>query len=865
MSIPSPNLDDRSFEQLLDEAKALVARSGCGWTDLSPGDPGAVMLDVFAHLTGLLIYRMNRLPEKVYVELLRLIGIKIIPPSASGARLRFSLAKPLNEIVVIPVGTRVTVARWSAGEPPVFATVEPTSIVAGELVSAPVLAYHCVSVNAELVGVGTGLPKQSVKVSQPPIIAPTHDDLDLIVGVEATPEELDARVPALSFEGKTYRIWRRVENFTEGGPDSYAYLADRYSGRITFAPAVHSIGLDGGMSANTSTLARVPAAGREIRLWYRRGGGEDGNLAANTLIVMRDTIRGVQVTNPEPTSGGAAAETVENAMLRGPEEMHSLRRAVTARDFEAVALRASASVARAKAFTKANLWKHAKAGTVEVLLVPSLGTLDQRGGGAVTREALRTQESNGVLATVLSKLDQMRPLCIDCVVKWVRLKAVQVVVRVVVYRGEDTEAVRERVLNRLHLMINPLPTRLQRTGWHFGEPLRASHIYDIVLAEPGVNYVDQVRFLVDEVPDKDVTTLVVDPVQPATWYAASSEILFRSLNDGDGWETVGRFEDQRIESVVASPSKAGLIAVCTRLNNDSSRVHVSSDCGDTWAQVADLAFAINDLAWLERGETTVLLMATDNGLYELTMERDASPLQLMVDPKNPTCGFYAVISFVDGRGGNNVAVAARQLGGIFLSRLDGKTDTFARIHPGDEDIRVLAAQRLGASTFLWAGVTTAGNEQGKGCLRWELPSSPLSVDSPEGWRTVQIKWQGGSCRVLSFDGLKVYAGTHFAGVSTLNSAKPDDGWVTSTIQCGLPMRGSDKLFSPVQALAVSNGGALVMAGGAQGVYRSRDQATLFECASSREFSEKVALPPTWLFCSGSHDIHVVSAHEADGN
>ena len=53
MSLPSPKLDDRSFDQLLDEAKALVARSDCGWTDLSAGDPGAVLLEAFAHITSL--------------------------------------------------------------------------------------------------------------------------------------------------------------------------------------------------------------------------------------------------------------------------------------------------------------------------------------------------------------------------------------------------------------------------------------------------------------------------------------------------------------------------------------------------------------------------------------------------------------------------------------------------------------------------------------------------------------------------------------------------------------------------------------------------------------------------------------------
>jgi hypothetical protein len=858
MPIPSPNLDDRNFGQLLEDAKAIVARSGSGWTDLSAGDPGAVLLEAFAYITGLLIYRMNRLPEKVYVELLRLIGVKLAPPAAARVRLRFSLPKPQAEALRIPAGTRVTVARAGPGEAPVFATAELATIPAGELTVDGVLAFHCMQVNAEVAGAGTGLPRQSVKAAQPPIIAPTGDDLDLIVGVQATVEELGERVPAISVDGTSFRIWRRVENFTEGGADSYGYLVDRVSGRITFAPAVHAVNADGQLDFGSATLARVPAPNRQIRLWYRRGGGEEGNVAANTLVVMRDAIRGLQVTNPEPATGGAAAETVANAMLRGPEEMHSLRRAVTARDFEAVALHSSAAVARAKAFTKAELWSFAQAGTVEVLIVPKLGNLEQRGGSAITGDTLRAQETDGVRQQILAALDQRRPLGTACLVNWVRYKTVQVKARVVVHRGEDAEAVRVRVLGRLQLTINPLPTTLQATGWPFGEPLRASHVYDIVLAEPGVSYADQVRFVVDEVPDKDVQSVVLDPFQPGTWYAASGEILFRSLNNGDGWEAAGRFEGQVVDTIIASPHRAGLIAACGRLPDDSCRVHVSWDSGETWQQAAGLAFAVNDLAWLDRDEVSVLLMATDKGLYELAMELEASPLQLTVDKDNAARGFYAVVSFVDGRGGRNVAVAARQSGGIFLSRNGGRTESFAAIQPAGEDIRVLAVQRLGLSTFLWAGVTTAGNEQGKGCMRWELPSQPQSIDSPEGWRNVFLKWQGGSCRAIAFDGLTVYAGTHCAGVAKIDSAKPDAGWETSNIQCGLPMRGSDKLFAPVQAVAAANS-ALLMTGGGAGVFRSGDAGDTYQRASSREFAEKVALPPTWLFCSGAHEVVVVSA------
>jgi hypothetical protein len=51
-----------------------------------------------------------------------------------------------------------------------------------------------------------------------------------------------------------------------------------------------------------------------------------------------------------------------------------------------------------------------------------------------------------------------------------------------------------------------------------------------------------------------------------------------------------------------------------------------------------------------------------------------------------------------------------------------------------------------------------------------------------------------------------------------------------------------------------------MAGGAAGVYRSRDNAERYEQCSRSEFTDRVTLPDTWLFCSDEHDIEVT--HDA---
>lgn len=329
MPLPSPRLDDRSFEQLLEDARRRVAESDSDWTDLSPSDPGAVLLEVFAYLTELMLYRLNRLPDKVYVELLRLIGVKLAPPAAAMVRLRFAIARAQSAPVAIPAGTRVTLARAAGAVPPVFTTLQPAAIAPGDL-SVEVAALHASQVDGELLGMGTGLPQQALRVAHAPLIAPTGDGLDLVVGVEVGSEDRGERMPALDFQGKAYRIWSEVANFTEAAPDSRVYLVDRASGLVTFAPRLQRVDPQGVLADPPVTLAAVPAAGREIRAWYRWGGGEAGNVGAGMLTSLKDPIPGVQVGNPAPATGGGAAETLDNALLRGPEEIHSLRRAVTA-------------------------------------------------------------------------------------------------------------------------------------------------------------------------------------------------------------------------------------------------------------------------------------------------------------------------------------------------------------------------------------------------------------------------------------------------------------------------------------------------------------------------------------------------------
>ncbi len=866
MPLRPPNLDDRRFEDLVEEARRRIAQSCPEWTDLSPSDPGMVLLEAFAYLTDILLYRLNRLPDKAYIEFLRLIGVYLQPPAAASVTLQFKLSRPQNRAVEIPKGTRITTARTDTGaEPPLFVTTETVSIEP-QATEIEVSALHCEVVEAERVGVGTGLPGLSVKVSRPPIIAPTGDESDLRVGVEATPAELGGlSETAVKWGGKAYRIWREVQNFSNLGDNRFVYVVDRLAGTIFFAPAVRMKTVAGSLASASETLAEVPPADREIRVWYLRGGGPNGNVMANLLTTLKDPIPGVKVMNLKPATGGRAAESLYNALQRGPQELHSLQRVVTARDFELIAKQSSGAVDRAHAFTKAMLWSHAPAGTVEVLLVPHIPE-EQRAQGWVTADTLRIHETEPPLKQIQRALDERKPLGTTCLVKWVRYKPVRVRARLYVHREEEPAAVRERVLQRLWQTITPLSSPAAGKGWRFGKPLAVWDIYKILDEEPGVSSVSQVRLMVDEVPDRNVKSLCADAFQPHTWYAGAGDKVFRSTNDADGWESVGHFPQEEIVSVKSFPKeastqrRAGLLAVATHLSeaDGGSTLHISHDCGETWEVGLRTTFQVDDMAWVERENVPVLLLATEKGLYELAIHEGAEPFQVLVDPKQPSLGFYSVAVSTAVWGGTSVAVAARGDRGVYLSSEAGKPETFNLIGLEKELVRGLAFHHYRAHRYLWACVAAIGDDPGKGCFRWLLPDSE---ENREGWLPFNKGWDAGGCRDLAFQESTVWAASLRAGVLRLDISDAEPEWTPSNIICNLPLRGAERLFQPVDATATDPLGNFLLAAGVKGIYRSTDQGTSYEHVSSNEFLERVTLPPTWLFCSAEHEIEVESEDE----
>jgi hypothetical protein len=266
------------------------------------------------------------------------------------------------------------------------------------------------------------------------------------------------------------------------------------------------------------------------------------------------------------------------------------------------------------------------------------------------------------------------------------------------------------------------------------------------------------------------------------------------------------------------------------------------------------------MAWIEREGGPTLLLAAEGGLYELPWGETAIPVPVLVDPQDQNLGFYSVAVSTDVWGQTSVAVAARGDRGVFLSSSGGRPGTFTAIGLENELVRVLTVQHRGPDRYLWAGVDAPGTAPGHGCFRWRLTGS---AQSPEGWRAFSKNWTAGGCRSFAFQGSTVYAASFRGGVLKLDTDAREPQWKAPALDCGLPLRDTERLHQPVDAVTACPEGGLLMAAGSAGVYCSEDQAERFKNCSAREFSDQVTLPTTWLFCSGKHDIEVVSEDEAE--
>jgi predicted phage baseplate assembly protein len=135
VNLPAPNLDDRTFQDIVDEAKRNITRLCPEWTDHNVSDPGVALIELFAWMTELTLYRVNQVPDRLYIKFLELIGIELFQATSARTDILFTLAAPTADPVTIPKGTQVGTERAADGDQIIFMTSQQLLLVQPRLVA----------------------------------------------------------------------------------------------------------------------------------------------------------------------------------------------------------------------------------------------------------------------------------------------------------------------------------------------------------------------------------------------------------------------------------------------------------------------------------------------------------------------------------------------------------------------------------------------------------------------------------------------------------------------------------------------------------------------------------------------------------
>jgi hypothetical protein len=74
MPLELPNLDDRTYNDLVQEALARISTLAPEWTNFNSSDPGITLVELFAFLTEMLIFRLNRVTDDHVLAFLKLLN-----------------------------------------------------------------------------------------------------------------------------------------------------------------------------------------------------------------------------------------------------------------------------------------------------------------------------------------------------------------------------------------------------------------------------------------------------------------------------------------------------------------------------------------------------------------------------------------------------------------------------------------------------------------------------------------------------------------------------------------------------------------------------------------------------------------------
>lgn len=130
MPLLLPNLDDRTWAELVDEGRSLIPVYGPEWTDHNASDPGITLIELLAWIAEMDIYELNQVSDQERLKFLKLVGIVPQPPLPAHATVQVTLKN--GAPLTLPAGVEFA-AQDSPTTTVRFRTYKDVTLVSGTI------------------------------------------------------------------------------------------------------------------------------------------------------------------------------------------------------------------------------------------------------------------------------------------------------------------------------------------------------------------------------------------------------------------------------------------------------------------------------------------------------------------------------------------------------------------------------------------------------------------------------------------------------------------------------------------------------------------------------------------------------------
>ena len=384
-------------------------------------------------------------------------------------------------------------ARLTYDQDPLTTTIDDIGVNA-------VWATQQQTIQNEIMGSSTGQAGQVFFFDNTPVLPGEDVEIDELTAPRAAVEQSmflaelanqgvapsDIRIVTDAKTGQTTDIWVRwheVPTLLFAGPNARNYALERSTGQITF----------GGGGTGLAPVAGVD----NIQAWrYQTGGGVVGNVAVNAITQILAGVTASGVTNPRAAEGGADGESLTRVTTRAPRSIRARLQAITASDYEAMAIEASPAVAVSRALPTTDANGRFAPGWVSVIIVPQSADPEPRPSFDLRQEVqqyIAARAPASIATQVFVESPDYLEVGVTAVIQPVDLS--------------DAGDVLSAANSALAAFLHPLTGGPNGIGWPFGRDVYLSDVAAVLADVSGVDYVATLSLLLNGAPQGESVTV----------------------------------------------------------------------------------------------------------------------------------------------------------------------------------------------------------------------------------------------------------------------------------------------------------------------------------------------------------------------